>query len=110
MEHPVHSGALLGTVAVRENHFTYSGILSLELESLYEKERTYVSPGDAELLRSIRRRKINEIRTVIPVATVRSIAIAAHARELSIIYPDKRGSYDNFIKDRRHHGRIQASR
>jgi hypothetical protein len=99
-----------GRSRFRENHFTYPGILSLELESLYEKERTFVSPRHVELLRSIRRRKINEIRTVIPVATVRSIAIAAHARELSIIYPDKRGSYDNFIHDRRDHGRMQASR
>jgi hypothetical protein len=44
------------------------------------------------------------------VATVRSVALAPHARELSIIYPDKRGLYDNFIHDRRHHGRMQASR
>jgi hypothetical protein len=44
------------------------------------------------------------------VAAVRSIAIAAHAGELSIICSDKRGSYDNFIHARGHHRRMQASR
>ena len=39
----------------------------------------------------IRSRKIDEIRTILPLAAVRSIAIAAHARELLIIYTEKRG-------------------
>ena len=62
-----------------------------------------------KLLRSIRSRKINEITTILPVATVR-VAMAADAGESSITYTDKRGSYDNFVDARRYHRRMQASR
>src|SRR6478736_6179589 len=42
--------ALLATVAVKENKFTYPGILSSELESLDERERAYASLGRVETL------------------------------------------------------------
>jgi hypothetical protein len=47
---------------------------------------------------------------IVPVATMFSIAMAANAAELSIIYADKGGFYDNFINAGRHHRRMQASR
>jgi hypothetical protein len=41
---------LSATVAVKENKFTYPGILSSELESLDERERSYASLGRVETL------------------------------------------------------------
>jgi hypothetical protein len=39
----------------------------------------------------------NEIREIIPLATMSSIAMAANAAGLSIVHADTRGFYDNFI-------------
>src|SRR6266478_5844616 len=52
----------------------------------------------------------NEIREIIREATVFRIAIAAHAGELSRIYTNNGGSYDDFIHAGRHDRRMQASR
>src|SRR5258708_13319846 len=72
----INPGGVSGaTVAVKENIFTYPGILSFELESLDERERACASPGHVET-----------------VATILSIARQQNAKELSMNKMTKKAS------------------